>query len=106
MNEQNTGVTGDLIKICDVTHVVSRPTVEQYMLHLKTISYSTAREVKMATGENELAQMSCEDFGEFKVTTEVLWYNVEESNYFVKSFTCSVESIIGRSIYKQHIFSA
>ena len=52
----------------------------------------------MATGENELAQMSCEDFGEFKVTTEVLWYNVEESSYFVKSFTCSVESIIGRSI--------
>jgi len=52
----------------------------------------------MATGENELAQMSCEDFGEFKVITEVLWYNVEESNYFVKSFTCSVESIIGRSI--------
>lgn len=38
----------------------------------------------MATGENELAQMSCEDFGEFKVITEVLWYNVEESNYFVK----------------------
>lgn len=63
----------------------------------------------MATGENELAQMSCEDFGEFKVITEVLWYNVEESNYFVKSFTCSVESIIGRSIsciyivYKQKL---
>ena len=53
------------------------------MLHLKTISYSIAREVKMATGENELAQMSCEDFGEFKVTTEVLWYNVEESSYLL-----------------------
>ena len=37
------------------------------------MDFHFAREVKMATGENELTQMSCEDFGEFKVTAEVLW---------------------------------
>ena len=37
----------------------------------------------MATaGENELTQMSCEDFGEFKVTVVILWQNADEVKLF------------------------